>query len=168
MIILTTERLEIVDLSLDDAQLYFDILNSPGWINNIGDRGIKTLIDAENYVRKNIALNNDDSGQCVYKMVLSNTGEEIGVCSLLKRPELRHYDIGFAIFSRFENNGYTTEGSQALLDYAMKELNIFPVIGITTKENIASQRVLQKIGLKKIGTTNLKDDPEILFLFSNE
>ena len=48
-----TERLKLREYTLQDAPFIYKLMNSEGWLKNIGDRNIKSLEDAEAYMQKN-------------------------------------------------------------------------------------------------------------------
>jgi RimJ/RimL family protein N-acetyltransferase len=81
---------------------------------------------------------------------------------------LEGVDLGYALYSTFEKNGYAFEAASKMLDLAFREFNLSKVSGITTKENLASQRILKKLNLKESGTVQLENDPELLVLYELE
>ena len=50
----TTERLILQEATLKSANFLLKLLNSEGWIKNIGDRNVKTIKEAENYLKEKI------------------------------------------------------------------------------------------------------------------
>ncbi len=167
MPLITTERLYISKAEVEDAPFFFELLNSPNWIQHIGDRGIKTIKDAVHYVQNGLIHNYETAGYGFYKMVNKEEDKPIGICGFAKREYLDHVDIGFAILPEYERKGYTYEASIAVLQYGTNTLKLEPILGITTIENIGSRNILLKIGLKQVGTI-LSDDNEELLLFSNQ
>lgn len=117
MIKLTTARLIIQVLSVEDDQFIFDLLNSPGWLQHIGDRKITDLEAAQAYIHKQIQLNTSP-GFGMHKFMLRSTREPAGLCGFLQRDYLDHPDIGFAILPGFMRNGYTREASEAMIQKA--------------------------------------------------
>jgi RimJ/RimL family protein N-acetyltransferase len=61
------------------------------------------------------------------------------------------WEIGFIFNPAFQNKGYATEASRAIINHAFKELNVHRIIGFCSTENIASQRVLEKCGMTREG-----------------
>ena len=57
-------------------------------------------------------------------------------------------DIGFRFFEEHWNKGFATESAKACIDYGFENLNLKTIIGRAISENIASIKVLEKIGLK--------------------
>lgn len=165
MIILKTERLSIEEIELADAPFFLELLNSPGWIENIGDRGVRTIEDAEAYISQKIRPAYKEFGFGFYKMVLIDRAIPIGTVGIIKRPTLDHVDIGYGLLPEYFKQGYAFEASKKMLEYAMHTLKMSPILAITSKENIPSQRLLEKIGLSNIGV-KVWEDGEELFLFS--
>ena len=50
--LILTERLQLREYTLADAPFIFKLMNSPGWLQYIGDRKIASVRDAENYIAK--------------------------------------------------------------------------------------------------------------------
>jgi RimJ/RimL family protein N-acetyltransferase len=166
MIILTTERLALRQYTLDDAPFVLDLLNTPDWIANIGDRGVRTLEDARNYIEEKYLAQYTELGFGSYVSVLKGTETIVGTCGLYKRPNLDHFDIGFALLPKYENKGYAFEASSALMNHARTKLEMETIYGITLPTNKASQRLLQKLGLKAIDRIKMEGDEAELLLFS--
>ena len=160
-----TDRLSIEEIETSDAAFYLELVNSPGWLQNIGDRGVKTMADAENYIKEKVRPPYEEFGFGFYKLIIKTTNEIIGTVGLIKRPILEHVDIGFALLPQYFKKGYALESAQAMLDYAMQTLKLNPVLAVTAKDNIPSQRLLEKIGLSQKGVAEW-DNGEELFLYS--
>ena len=71
----------------------------------------------------------------------------IGWCRLKYTPSKKKYDIGFRFYKEYWNVGYATEAAQACIEYGFGKLNLNKIIGRVRQENMASIRVLEKIGL---------------------
>ena len=61
------------------------------------------------------------------------------------------WEIGFIFNPAFQNKGYATEASRAMINHAFKNLNAHRVVGFCSTENIASRRVLEKCGMTREG-----------------
>ncbi|MFK7773702.1 MAG: GNAT family N-acetyltransferase [Saprospiraceae bacterium] len=145
--IITTKRLYLREANLDDAEFIFELLNSKGWLDNIGDRGIRTIENAQQYITNKLLPDYGKSNIAMFIMERKEDGVSIGTCGLIKRPQLEDVDIGFAMLEEFEKKGYAYEAASATLKMAIDEIKIKRIIGITTLENKGSQRLLEKIGL---------------------
>jgi len=164
-IILSTERLDICAFEETDAPFVLQLLNSAGWIQYIGDRNVHTIAAAVKYIRERFLQSYQTNGYGLYTMRLKSTGFTIGTCGLIKRPSLEHTDIGFAVLPEYMGKGYTSEAAAAVLHYGFKKLHLPTIVAITTPDNIASQRVLEKIGLRRDGEIIDPDTQEMLSTF---
>tara|TARA_A100000171_G_scaffold12257_1_gene10132 strand:+ start:357 stop:875 length:519 start_codon:yes stop_codon:yes gene_type:complete len=168
MIILETERLRLEEGSLDDQVFIFTLLNSPNWVEFIGDRGIETLQDAENYIKNTLIKNYNERGFGLYKIILKHNDSPIGLCGFLQRDYLDYPDIGYAILPEYEGNGYTSEAAQAVLNHGKTQLKFNTILAITSSKNIVSQHLLQKIGLQRqYNEKYTKESDELLFSIAN-
>ena len=163
-----TERLNLNPTSIEDAQFIFELLNSPKFINNIGDRNIKTLEDAKTYILEKTQPQFNEMGFGNYTMKTKSDGIKIGTCGLYKREGLKNIDIGFALLPEYERKGYAYEAANRLKRAAFNEFQLDNLLAITTIENNASQNLITKLGLKLKGTTILPNDNEQLLLYELE
>lgn len=161
-----TERLELREYTLKDAPFIYKLMNSEGWLKNIGDRSIKTLEDAEAYMQKNYLGSYEKHGFGAYLVTLKEDGTPIGSSGLYKRDNLDFPDVGFAFMPEFANQGYAYESAQAVMNYATEKLKLQTIVGITLPENSSSIKLLKKLGLAEIGTYKYENGEELL-LFSN-
>ena len=161
-----TERLQLREYTLVDAPFIYKLMNSEGWLKNIGDRNIKTIEDAEAYLKKNYLSSYEKHGFGPYLVSQKEDGTPIGSSGLYKRDNLDFPDVGFAFLPEFGNKGYAYEASKAVMQFAAEKLKIQTIVGITLPENIASVKLLKKLGLSEIGTYQYEDGEELL-LFSN-
>ena len=138
---LWTERLSLRPLLEADAPFVLELLNDPGWIANIGDRGVRSLDAARAYIAERFAPN-------TWFVVRDCKGEPLGVCGLVERAGLGAPDIGYAFLERHCGRGYATEAAAAVLRHGRDTLGLTRIVAITAPENAASQRVLEKIGFR--------------------
>ncbi|HXQ38537.1 MAG TPA: GNAT family N-acetyltransferase, partial [Anaerolineales bacterium] len=109
MKILETERLVLRQLSLADAEFILELLNEPSFIQNIGDRGVRTLDDARAYILRVPVKSYEQHGFGLYLVILKESSESIGMCGLIKRDTLEDVDIGYAFLPKFWSKGYAIE-----------------------------------------------------------
>lgn len=165
-LVLETARLRLRKATLADASFILELLNSPGWLQYIGDRGVKNKVDAARYVDNKLIKSYDELGYGLYVMQLKKEDFPIGLCGFIKRPYLEHADIGFAILPLFEKQGYTYEAAKALMPFGKTYFGLDPILAITTKDNIKSQSLLKKLGLQHNGFLT-EPEGEELMLFSS-
>jgi ribosomal-protein-alanine N-acetyltransferase len=154
--VLRTERLILRHLTEDDAPFILELLNERGFIDNIGDRGVRTLDDARRYVSEGPGASYQKYGYGLWLSALK-TGEPIGICGLVKRDGLEDADIGYAFLERFWGQGYAVEAAAAVLDHARHAIGLEKVVAITAPTNAGSIAVLEKIGLTFAGVIQLPD-----------
>jgi RimJ/RimL family protein N-acetyltransferase len=160
-----TERLYLRPTTIEDAAFIFELLNSPKWIKFIGDREIRSVEDAKSYILNKMTPQLEKLGYSNYTLILKDKKIKIGTCGLYDREDMDGIDIGFAMLPKFEGKGFGFEAANELKKAANSEFGITELFGITTKDNVSSQKLLIKLGLKLKGTVNLPDDEEELLLF---
>ncbi len=147
MIVLKTERLQLRLLTEADADFMFMLMNTEGWKQFIGDRGIRNAEDALQYMQKVYLPSYTTHGFGFYAVELLGESTPIGLCGLIKRAELEDTDIGFAFLPEYAGKGYATESAVAVLQFAKEELKLKSIVAITAPDNVLSLNVLRKIGL---------------------
>ena len=165
MTVLETERQILRQLTQDDAEFIFELLNEPSWIQNIGDRNIRTLDDARAYIVKGPGASYAKNGFGLYLIVLKETNESIGMCGLIRREGLEDIDIGYALLPRYWSKGYAVEAAQAVKEYAKDVVGLKRIVAIVDPANQGSIRVLEKIGLRYEKMIRLSADDIDLKLF---
>ena len=160
-----TKRLVIRELITTDAPFILVLTNSPGWLAFIGDRGIRTIADAENYIINGPVASYAKYGHGLYLISIKETGLPIGMCGLLQRDTLRDKDIGFAFLPGYTGQGYAHEAASAVLVHARQVLKIERVAAITLPGNTRSIQLLTKLGLVFEKMVRLSGDKEDLMLF---
>jgi RimJ/RimL family protein N-acetyltransferase len=138
---LATHRLRLTPIVEADTDFVLEILNDPGWLANIGDRGVRTAEQARAYIADRFA------GKAWWVARDAGSGEPLGVCGVVPtRPGLEIPDLGYAFLARHSGRGYATEAAQAVLDHARGALGHARLAAITSLGNTPSQRVLEKLG----------------------
>ncbi len=166
--ILETSRLLLRELNTGDAAFILTLLNTPTWLKFIGDRGVKNLDDAKNYILNGPVKSYTEKGFGLYLIELKDWTAPIGMCGLIKRDFLPDPDIGFALLPEFEGKGYGYESASAVLSYGRNNLGLQKIAAITVKENVNSIHLLEKIGLREEGTVVYPGTDDELLLFSVE
>jgi [ribosomal protein S5]-alanine N-acetyltransferase len=163
MKILETDRLWLREFVLDDAPFLFTLVNSPGWLKFIGDRGVRTLEDARKYITERLVSSYNTSGFGFYVVLPKDGVIPMGMCGLVKRDTLDDVDIGFAFLSEYSGKGYAHEAASAVIKYGVAKFGLKRIVAITTFDNTSSIKLLGKIGLKFEKTIKFGDDELNLF-----
>jgi RimJ/RimL family protein N-acetyltransferase len=145
--ILQTERLDLRLPVAADAPFILTLVNDPDWLRHIGDRKVHSLEDARGYIAKGPAAMYARHGHSLMLAALKD-GTPIGLCGLLRRDTLEQPDIGFAFLPQYRGQGYACEAASATLADGRGRLGLRRILAITSQDNTASGRLLEKIGLR--------------------
>ena len=166
--VLSTERLILRRLTTGDAEFIFELLNDPDFLRFVGDKGVRTLDDARQYILSGPVASYEQHGFGLWLVELKGGNTAVGICGLLKREALADVDIGFAFLPRHRSSGYALESAAAVLEYSRNSLGLERVVAITDPDNVASLRVLEKIGMSFDRMIRLSEGgPDIRLLVSS-
>jgi RimJ/RimL family protein N-acetyltransferase len=165
--VLETDRLILRGLSINDAEFILELLNDPSWLQFIGDKGVRTLDDARDYILKGPVEMYARLGFGLYLTELKEGGVPIGICGLIKRDSLEDVDIGFAFLPRFWAKGYAYESASAVMGYGKHVLGLKRIVAITSPDNHSSAKLLEKLGLQFERMMKLSNDAQEVRLFAS-
>lgn len=166
MKVLETERLILRRLTVEDSEFILELLNDPAWLQFIGDKGVRTLDDARDYILKSPVAMYERLGFGLYMTELKGEGVPIGICGLSKRDSLEDVDIGFAFLPKFRGEGYAYESALAVMEYGKRSLGLNRIVAITSLDNDASARLLEQLGFNFERMVKLSDDSAEVRLFA--
>ncbi|RAK69244.1 GNAT family N-acetyltransferase [Phenylobacterium kunshanense] len=153
--VLETERLILREVEAADAPFVLELLNSPGFLENIGDRGVRSEDEARDYIEERMLASYLEHGFGMWVAVRKSDGAAVGLAGLVKRDGLDTPDVGYAFLPKAWGQGFAQEAAAAVLRHATDVLGIPKLAAITTLENFASMAVLRKIGFTYQGTIQL-------------
>ena len=163
--LIQTDRLHLRLIDPDhDASDMLALLNEPGFIRNIADRGVRTLAQARDYTAERVLGSYTLNGFGMYAIIRRSDGAWLGNAGLVKRPELPGPDIGYALKAQYEGQGYAFEAARAVQHYARDRLGYPELYGIVAPHNERSAALLQKLGMEPRGRLRLPPpvDEEVL------
>ncbi len=163
--IIESARLNLRELVPDDAPFILELLNEAGFLRFIGDKGVRTLADARDYIAKGPMESYRRFGFGLYLTCLRENAAPIGICGLVKRDTLADVDVGFAFLARYWSQGYAAESAAAVLAHGREALGLRRIVAITAPDNLGSIAVLEKIGLRFERRIRLAEDGAELKLF---
>lgn len=161
-----TERLYLRPTGKEDAAFIYELLNTPKWLQFIGNRNVNSVEEAEKYIEEKMLPQLKRLGFSNNTVVRKIDGAKIGTCGLYDRQGVEGLDIGFAFLPQYEKQGYGYEAASHLLKVAQEKLEIEKISGITSKNNLASQKLLQKLGLEFRREILLPGEDTTVFLYS--
>lgn len=138
MTILETDRLLIRQVELDDAAFIFELLNSEGWLTNIGDRNVHSESDAQNYIRERFLHAYQTLGFGFWLVCNKHNGERMGIAGYAKRPHLEDVDVGYALLPQFYKQGFAYEAAASIVSYGRDVLKFPRITAIVLHNNEAS------------------------------
>jgi len=138
--LLTTDRLLIEPLTVNDNNFILELVNTDGWIEFIGNRNVTSQVEATAYIQKII----DNPNTTYWVVKIKNNQTKIGIITFIKRDYLEHHDIGFAFLPNFANNGYAYESANTVLKNVIHQNNLSHIFATTVPENIISIKLLKK------------------------
>ena len=144
-IILETKRLLLREFESDDARFIYELNLNPNVIKYTGNTAFNDVNEARQFITDYSDYRENGFGRWV--VINKSTSELLGWCGLKYDDTLDETDIGFRFFESFWNLGYATESAKACLDFGFKHLKLTKIVGRAMKDNIASVKVLEKIGL---------------------
>ncbi len=160
-----TERLILRPMSLEDGEFIFDLYNRPKFIQHIGDRNIKTVADAENYIKNRFMPQFEKLGFGNYLILTKEGNHKIGGVGIFEREGLEILDIGFSLLDEFEGKGYAYEAALKVKSIGMDDFGLKKISAITSKNNYSSQKLIQKLGLKFQKMVMIPEDSEELMYY---
>ena len=166
--VLETPRLVLRRLTSDDAPFILRLLNEPSWHRYIGDKGVRTLADARSYIESGPLEMYQRLGFGLYCVELKESGAPIGLCGLIRRASLENVDLGFALLPEFWAQGYARESSSGVLEYAVRVLGLQKVVAITSQDNFASAKLLERLGFRFERVAQLAVDAAEVNLYARE
>ncbi|HWE24998.1 MAG TPA: GNAT family N-acetyltransferase [Myxococcales bacterium] len=143
--VLETGRLVLRRFTGRDTAFVLRLLNEPSFIENIGDRGVRTLEQAERYLVEGPIASYQRHGHGLWMVALKETQHPIGMCGLLKRDQLIDVDLGYAFLPEFWSRGYARESASAVLEWA-RVRGMERIVAIVSPGNAPSIRLLEKLG----------------------
>jgi RimJ/RimL family protein N-acetyltransferase len=158
MKVLETRRLLLRWITTDDAPFVLELLNEPSFLRYIGDKGVRTLDDARNYILTGPVASYQRYGFGLYLVLLKEGEVPIGMCGLLKRDTLPDVDVGYALRPAYWSRGYAFEAASATLAHGREAFGLRRIVAITSPDNASSKALLEKLGMRYEETLSLSAD----------
>lgn len=157
-VLFQTPRLFLRQFTEADAPLILELNSDPEIVKYLHEPTLKT-VDHAAQILKDIILPQYDNGLGRWAIHVKENNEFIGWCGLKYRPELDEIDLGYRLMQKAWGKGYATEAAQYSLAHGFNMLNLKMITGRAHIENIASIKVLEKIGMNFIGEAVVDDCP---------
>lgn len=148
--IIDTPRLVLRPLVFDDASWVYELNHDPLWERFIGNRGVASLADADDYIARS-QQQMQEWGFSLLAITETHTGRPQGLCGLIRRPYFEPPELGFALLPEGRGKGFALEAAHYTLDFAMHSLALSQVLASVHPQNNRSVRLLEKAGFSRLG-----------------
>ncbi|SOE20888.1 Protein N-acetyltransferase, RimJ/RimL family [Spirosomataceae bacterium TFI 002] len=166
MEIYDTDRLVLKPTTEEDSNFILELMNTAKWQKFIGDRGVRTVKDAEKYISDNYVLQRERLGYSTFTVIRKIDEKKLGVVGLYDRAGLEGIDLGFAFLEKNEGQGYAFEASKMLVELSFNKFGLSELKAITNTDNLASQKLLVKLGFIKNGLVQLNSESPKVLLYT--
>lgn len=157
-----TDRLILNPFAESDAPFLNQLMNSPGYLQYIGDRGVRSDDEAAEYIKNKLMPSYDQYGFGFYIVRLRHMDFPIGLCGIVKRDNLEDIDLGFGFLDEYAGQGYAYEAGTAVMEYAAEYHGLDRLIAVTTEDNNRSRKLLEKLGFTLEEQVKWNDDEDVL------
>jgi RimJ/RimL family protein N-acetyltransferase len=161
-----TENLYLRRFTLDDAEEYWPLVSMPEVIRYTGDRAQASIDDVRTILASKPLRDYATHGYGRMACIEKSSGRLVGFSGLKFLEELNEVDIGYRFLPDCWGKGYATESARALMQNGAIEHGIDRVIGLVQPANVASARVLGKLGLVFERALTLHGDDELVHLYA--
>lgn len=164
--ILETNRLLLREFEISDAESFYELNLNPNVIKYTGNSAFKDIDEAREFLENYSDYQRSGYGR--WAVIDKSTNQFLGWCGLKYDEKLDETDIGFRFFEHFWNQGFATESAKACIDYGFKELNLKTIVGRAMKENLASIKVLEKIGFHYEKDFDFDGNEAVIYTIKNK
>jgi len=168
MIKIETTRLIIREFEVKDANDVFEFASNKEVSKYTGEEAITEKSQALDIIKKTWFVDYAKYGYGRWAVIYKPDNKLIGFAGLKYLSDIDEVDIGYRFLPEYWGNGIATEASIEIMKYGFEVLNIERIIGIAMPENVASCKVLEKIGLKFYKTDNYSDEAPLLNWYEKE
>ena len=159
----TSNRLLFREFTLEDAPLIFD-LNSDPLVTKYLHEPLTTLQKAKEVLAEIILPQYHLYNHGRWAVHLSEDYTFIGWCGLKFRADKNEVDLGYRFIKKYWGLGYATEAGKRCLGYGYQHLKLKKITAATHIENLASQKVLTKLGFVLKGEEVVDDAPAFTYV----
>lgn len=158
-----TERLILREFSLEDAQDFYELNLDEEVMKYTADYVFQSVEESAELIRNYSEYEKTGFGR--WTVVLKETHEVIGWCGLKYIASVDEVDLGYRLKRKYWNKGYATEACKTSLDIGFNQYNVDLIVGRTMTDNVASRRVLEKIGMTYWKEFDFEEHPGVYYRF---
>ncbi len=165
-VVLETKRLILRESVVDDSPDLFEMNSDPEVLKYTGDAAFTSVEETEELIRN--YKDYEKYGYGRWTTLVKATNEIIGFCGLKYLEDLHETDLGYRWKQQHWGKGYATEASMACLQYGFENLGLEQIVAQVLEENIASVRVLEKLGMTYWKQLHTEENPGLLYRIKKE
>ena len=170
-LIIESKRLILRHISIKDAQDFYELDSNPQVHKYIGNNPVKSIEESK-FIIKNILQQYKTNGIGRLAIIDKQTNVFLGWSGLKYEEQLRtefnYYDLGYRLKQQYWGNGYATEAAIASLNYGFNDLKLSEICAAADVGNVASNKILKKIGMKLSGTFKYEGSLCNWYILKNE
>ena len=152
------ERIVLQPLAARDAGFLCTLLNTPGFLAHIADRGVRSPQQALDYLREGPQRSYAEHGLGLWRIGRRGDDLPLGVCGLLRRDFLDTVDLGYALLPEHAGQGYAHEAASLCLTLARERFGMRRVLAIVNADNPRSIGLLRRLGFVDTGPIRLPEE----------
>ncbi|HHY77547.1 MAG TPA: GNAT family N-acetyltransferase, partial [Clostridiales bacterium] len=146
---LETDRLYMRRFRTNDLDVFSQILGQ----DEVGQwlpRGRGYTKDEVEKFLDNVAKHWQEKGYGIWAVIEKESGKIIGHCGLNYVKQNDEVEVLYGFGKEYWGLGYATEAAKAALSFGFEKIGLDRIVAFAKIDNIASRRVIEKIGLKYI------------------
>lgn len=156
-----TERLILREFDISDAQTFYELNLDDEVMRYTADKVFATVDESAELIRNYSEYKKNGYGR--WTVVLKETNEVLGWCGLKYIESVQEVDLGYRLHKKYWNNGFATEASKASLTIGFEQYGLDLIVGRTMKENAASIKVLEKVGMTYWKDFDFEEHPGVYY-----
>jgi RimJ/RimL family protein N-acetyltransferase/adenylate kinase family enzyme len=149
------ERIVLQPLAARDAAFLCELLNTPGFLTHIADRGVRSPEQARDYLRDGPQRSYAEHGFGLWRIGRRGDDTALGIAGLLRRDFLDTVDLGYALLPAHQGQGYAREAAELCLQLARARFGMRRVLAMVNADNAASIGLLRRLGFVDTGPLRL-------------
>lgn len=165
-LIVETERCFLREITDEDLPAVLSMNSDPEILKYLHEIPLRNLNHAREIFEK-IIYPQYEQGLGRWAVIEKTSGKFIGWCGLKFRPELNDIDLGYRFLKSAWGKGFGKETAAAVLDHGFKNLKLKEITGRAHVDNLASQKILEKIGMQFIREETVDETPVKTYLAIN-
>jgi RimJ/RimL family protein N-acetyltransferase len=162
--VVETDRLVLREFREDDVEAYYALGSDPAVVRYTGTGQLQSLEQALQVLRERPLADYRKHGFGRWACILKATGAVIGMAGLKWLDELGEVDVVYWLLPAYWGCGLATEAAQASLNHGFQHLRLQRIIGLVNPANARSQRVIEKLGMTRVGIIEYFGAPAVKFV----